>query len=117
MVHTNYTVASNGTIISQAGQVRHIGRLFFEDSLNDQIVEQGVYANNTHSRTYNEDDPVFDVQNANGYNAYAQYVIYRVCAALPNKSGIGPSSWAILYWTGYWDTSVSLAIICLFWIQ
>ncbi|KAF8604396.1 aromatic compound dioxygenase [Ceratobasidium sp. AG-I] len=72
MVHTNYSVSSNGTIISHAGQVRHIGRLFFEDSLNDQIVEQGVYANNNHSRTYNTDDPVFDVQNANGYNAYAQ---------------------------------------------
>lgn len=78
MVHTNDTVTSNGAILSHAGQVCHIVRLFFEDSLNDQIVEQGVYANNTCSSTYNEDGSVFDVQNANGYNAYAQTELLAV---------------------------------------
>ncbi|KAG8739920.1 hypothetical protein FRC10_004981 [Ceratobasidium sp. 414] len=71
MVHTNYSVASNGSIISHAGQVRHIGQVFFEDDLNEQIVTQGVYANTTQSRTYNIDDSILDSENADGYNAYA----------------------------------------------
>ncbi|QRV96241.1 intradiol ring-cleavage dioxygenase [Ceratobasidium sp. AG-Ba] len=71
MVHTNYSVATNGSIISHAGQVRHIGQIFFEDDLNNKIVNQGVYANTTQSRTYNTEDSILDSENADGYNAYA----------------------------------------------
>ncbi|CAE6458746.1 unnamed protein product [Rhizoctonia solani] len=71
MVHTNYSVASNGSIISHTGTVRHIGQLFFDDILNEKIVTQGVYANTTETRTYNDEDGILDSENADGYNAYA----------------------------------------------
>ncbi|CAE6443164.1 unnamed protein product [Rhizoctonia solani] len=71
MVHTNYSVATNGSIISQAGTVRHIGQLFFEDTLNEKILSQGIYANTTETRTYNDEDGILDSENADGYNAYA----------------------------------------------
>ncbi|CUA75812.1 hypothetical protein RSOLAG22IIIB_12000 [Rhizoctonia solani] len=71
MIHTNYSVATNGSIISHAGNVRHIGQLFFEDELNEKILSQGVYANTTESRTYNDEDGILDSENADGYNAYA----------------------------------------------
>jgi protocatechuate 3,4-dioxygenase beta subunit len=71
MIHTNYSVATNGSIISHAGSVRHIGQLFFDDELNEKIVTQGVYANTTETRTYNDEDSILDSENADGYNAYA----------------------------------------------
>ncbi|CAE6481167.1 unnamed protein product [Rhizoctonia solani] len=71
MIHTNYSVATNGLIISHAGNVRHIGQLFFEDELNEKILSQGVYANTTETRTYNDEDSILDSENADGYNAYA----------------------------------------------
>ncbi|CAE6450257.1 unnamed protein product [Rhizoctonia solani] len=71
MIHTNYSVATNGSIISHAGNVRHIGQLFFDDELNEKILSQGVYANTTESRTYNDEDSILDSENADGYNAYA----------------------------------------------
>ncbi|CAE6343752.1 unnamed protein product [Rhizoctonia solani] len=71
MVQTNYSVATNGSIISHAGSLHHIGQLFFEDTLNDAIVTQGVYANTTQSRTYNTEDNILDSENADGYNAIA----------------------------------------------
>ena len=30
MVHSNYSVADNGTVISAAGTVNHIGQIFYE---------------------------------------------------------------------------------------
>ncbi|CUA67340.1 hypothetical protein RSOLAG22IIIB_13403 [Rhizoctonia solani] len=69
MVQTNYSVAANGSIISHAGSLRHIGQLFFDDSLSDKIVTQGVYANTTQRRVYNSKDGIMDDQNADGYNA------------------------------------------------
>ncbi|CEL62341.1 hypothetical protein RSOLAG1IB_10394 [Rhizoctonia solani AG-1 IB] len=71
MIHTNYSVATNGSIVSHAGNVRHIGQLFFDDELNEKILSQGVYANTTESRTYNDEDSILDSENADGYNAYA----------------------------------------------
>ncbi|KAB5590140.1 hypothetical protein CTheo_6405 [Ceratobasidium theobromae] len=71
MIHTNYSVATNGSIISHAGNVRHIGQLFFDDALNEVILSQGVYANTTETRTYNDEDSILDSENADGYNAYA----------------------------------------------
>ncbi|KAG8710094.1 hypothetical protein FRC11_004883, partial [Ceratobasidium sp. 423] len=73
MIHTNYSVATNGSIISHAGNIRHIGQLFFDDELNEKILSQGVHANTTESRTYNDQDSILDSENADGYNAYASY--------------------------------------------
>jgi hypothetical protein len=69
MIQTNYSVATNGSIISHAGSLHHIGQLFFEETLNDKIVTQGVYANTTQIRTYNVEDSILDSENADGYNA------------------------------------------------
>ncbi|KAF8760387.1 protocatechuate 3-aspergillus oryzae [Rhizoctonia solani] len=66
---TNYSVATNGSIISHAGSLHHIGQLFFEETLNERIVTQGVYANTTQIRTYNAEDSILDSENADGYNA------------------------------------------------
>ena len=71
MVQTNYSVATNGSIISHAGSLHHMGQLFFEDTLNEKILTQGVYANTTQSRTYNTEDNILDSENADGYNAFA----------------------------------------------
>ncbi|KAF8690227.1 protocatechuate 3-aspergillus oryzae, partial [Rhizoctonia solani] len=69
MIQTNYSVATNGSIISHAGSLHHIGQLFFEETLNERIVTQGVYANTTQIRTYNAEDSILDSENADGYNA------------------------------------------------
>ncbi|KAH7344204.1 hypothetical protein B0J17DRAFT_566283, partial [Rhizoctonia solani] len=71
MVQTNYSVSTNGSIISYAGSLHHIGQLFFKDMLNDAIVTQGVYANMTQSHTYNTEDNILDSKNADGYSAIA----------------------------------------------
>ncbi|CAE6457954.1 unnamed protein product, partial [Rhizoctonia solani] len=44
---------------------------FFDDELNEKILSQGVYADTTESRTYNDEDSILDSENADGYNAYA----------------------------------------------
>ncbi|CAE6468942.1 unnamed protein product [Rhizoctonia solani] len=70
MVHINYSAITNRSIISHAGTVRHIGQLFFSNALNKEILSQGFYANNTETRTYNDEDNISDSENADGYNAH-----------------------------------------------
>ncbi|KAG8737022.1 hypothetical protein FRC11_002270 [Ceratobasidium sp. 423] len=42
MIHTNYSVITNGLVISHAGNVCYIGQLFFDDKLNENILSQGA---------------------------------------------------------------------------
>ncbi|CCO32557.1 hypothetical protein RSOLAG1IB_05321 [Rhizoctonia solani AG-1 IB] len=71
MVQTGYQVASNGSIVSHAGQVRHMGQIFFEESLNDQVLAHTAYQGTTQSRTRNDQDSILRTGSSNGYNALA----------------------------------------------
>ncbi|CEL63682.1 hypothetical protein RSOLAG1IB_05443 [Rhizoctonia solani AG-1 IB] len=71
MVQTNYTVFANGTIGSKLGDLHHIGQIFFDDALNDQVVALPTYSNTTHTRTRNEQDGILRGANTDGYNSYA----------------------------------------------
>ncbi|CCO31897.1 hypothetical protein BN14_05948 [Rhizoctonia solani AG-1 IB] len=71
MVQTNYTVFANGTIGSKLGDLHHIGQIFFDDALNDQVVGLPTYSNTTHTRTRNEQDGILRGANTDGYNSYA----------------------------------------------
>lgn len=72
MVQTNYTVATNGSIISHAGQVHHVGQIFFDEAMNTQVLAQPAYVNTTQVRTVNDDDSILAEENADGFNAYAE---------------------------------------------
>ncbi|QRV72882.1 intradiol ring-cleavage dioxygenase [Ceratobasidium sp. AG-Ba] len=74
MIQTNYTVFSNGvisTIGSKQGDVHHIGQIFFDESLNDQVLAQPAYQNTTQIRTLNTQDGFIQGANADGYNSFA----------------------------------------------
>ncbi|KAG8958208.1 hypothetical protein FRC03_009355 [Tulasnella sp. 419] len=75
MVHTNYTISSNGTIVSDSGSLLHIGQMFFEESLNDRVFASSVYAANTNSRTTNSQDSIFAQESADGNDAYVDAVL------------------------------------------
>ncbi|KAG8962858.1 hypothetical protein FRC03_003701 [Tulasnella sp. 419] len=69
MVHTDWTMSSNGTIVSSSGSLVHIGQMFFEESLNTQVSATSPYSTNTNSRTTNSQDGIFSQSNANGNDA------------------------------------------------
>ncbi|CAE6522680.1 unnamed protein product [Rhizoctonia solani] len=71
MVQTNYTVFANGTVGSKLGDLHHIGQIFFDDALNDQVVALPTYSNTTHTRTRNEQDGILQGANTDGYNSFA----------------------------------------------
>lgn len=71
MVHTDYQIASNGTLISHAGSLVHIGQIFFDESVNNAVYATSVYAANKNSRTLNSADSIFAQENANGNDAIA----------------------------------------------
>ncbi|KAG8910166.1 hypothetical protein FRC02_007361 [Tulasnella sp. 418] len=70
MVHINYTISSNGTIVSNSGSLLHIGQMFFKESFNDQVFATSAYAANTKSHTTNEEDSIFAEESADGNNAF-----------------------------------------------
>lgn len=75
MVHTNYTIASNGTLISHAGSLNHIGQIFFDDTFSDTIFNTSYYLANTNSRTFNDEDSIFAEENADGNDAIADTIL------------------------------------------
>lgn len=98
VIHTNYSIASNGTLVSHAGQVRHIvrasrllcppppqhsrvglttpfptqGQIFFPEDMNDEVFSQEPYNDSHHRRTTNEEDGIFRRgAGRGGYDAFA----------------------------------------------
>ncbi|KAJ1301976.1 hypothetical protein OPQ81_000812 [Rhizoctonia solani] len=71
MVQTNYQVANNGSIISHAGQVRHMGQIYFDEGLNDQVLAHSAYQGTSQRRTRNNQDGILSTGSGNGYNAVA----------------------------------------------
>lgn len=58
MVHTNWAARDNGTLVSDAGSVNHIGQFFFEESWNDKVFAEEPYKSNTQIRTLNSQDGI-----------------------------------------------------------
>ncbi|CAE6438023.1 unnamed protein product [Rhizoctonia solani] len=83
--------STNGSIVSHAGQVRHIGQLFFDEDLNTQVLAQPAYLDTTQTRTVNDDDDILATENADGYNAFA-------------------ASWALMFLKGFWRILVTLGV-------
>jgi len=72
IVLTNYTINANGTIGQEAGKIRHIGQIFFEESWSELVLATSPYNEETIERTLNDVDRVYLAQNTAGYNATAQ---------------------------------------------
>ncbi|KAK0472505.1 aromatic compound dioxygenase [Armillaria novae-zelandiae] len=70
MVHLNWESSANGTLVSHAGSLVHIGQFFFDEDWNDQIYAIDPYTTTTQSRTYNEQDSILQEENSNGNSAY-----------------------------------------------
>ncbi|KIY72338.1 aromatic compound dioxygenase, partial [Cylindrobasidium torrendii FP15055 ss-10] len=67
---TDYEVADNGTIISHAGSLVHIGQFFFDEDWNDQVYAIEPYVSNTNNRTLNTQDGILAEANTDGYNSF-----------------------------------------------
>ncbi|KAF9052381.1 aromatic compound dioxygenase [Hymenopellis radicata] len=72
MVHLNYEVADNGTLISHGGSVLHIGQFFFDESWNDDVFATEPYTSNTQTRTLNSADGILNEANSDGNNAFLE---------------------------------------------
>ncbi|KAK0184816.1 aromatic compound dioxygenase [Armillaria mellea] len=70
MVHLNWETSANGTLVSHAGSLVHIGQFFFDEDWNDQIYAIDPYTTTTQSRTYNEEDSILQEENSDGNSAY-----------------------------------------------
>ncbi|KEP49175.1 putative protocatechuate 3,4-dioxygenase beta subunit, partial [Rhizoctonia solani 123E] len=75
VVTTNWTYLTNGTVVSKSGNTRHIGQLFFEEELSDQVLATPAYQNTTQVRLENYRDSILAVQNAQGHNAFVDPVL------------------------------------------
>ncbi|CUM57110.1 unnamed protein product [Debaryomyces fabryi] len=65
--HQNATVLLNNTI--SGGDVNHIGQIFFNQTLLDEVALLEPYVSNQQSRTSNTDDSIYQEENSNGYDA------------------------------------------------
>ncbi|KAG8863901.1 hypothetical protein FRC20_010475 [Serendipita sp. 405] len=72
MIHQNISYHNNGTIISASGNLRHIGQVFFDEALNDEVLAQAAYQGTGQSRTYNAQDGILEQANSGGYSAFAE---------------------------------------------
>lgn len=70
MVHMNWEKSANGTLISHAGTVAHIGQFFFDEAWNDKVFVLEPYTTNTNNRTLNTQDSILSEETANGNNAF-----------------------------------------------
>ncbi|KAF8743508.1 Ferredoxin-fold anticodon binding domain, partial [Rhizoctonia solani] len=68
MIHTGWTKSTNGTIVSKSGSLRHIGQLFFQESLNDRVLALSPYTSTNQRRTLNTQDGIYAQQNSRGFN-------------------------------------------------
>ncbi|KAK0473653.1 aromatic compound dioxygenase [Armillaria luteobubalina] len=57
--------SANGTLVSHAGSLVHIGQFFFDEDWNDQVYDIDPYTTTAQSRTYNEQDSILQEENSN----------------------------------------------------
>jgi protocatechuate 3,4-dioxygenase beta subunit len=70
MVHKDWVMADNGTLISHAGTIVHNGQFFFHEGWNDRVFAHPPYTSNHNKRTLNKDDHILWEENADGNNAF-----------------------------------------------
>lgn len=70
MVHQNITYNTNGTYTSRSGSLVHIGQMFFDETLANQVVATSPYSDTTMTRSYNADDSILAQENSAGYSAF-----------------------------------------------
>ncbi|KDN34881.1 hypothetical protein RSAG8_12068, partial [Rhizoctonia solani AG-8 WAC10335] len=75
IVTTNWTYLTNGTVVSKSGNTRHIGQIFFDEELSDQVLATPAYQNSTQIRLENYRDAILSVQNSHGHNAFVDPVM------------------------------------------
>ena len=69
--HTEWTLRSNGTLVS--GNTRSTGQLFFDEELSQQIMALEPYASHTQiERTTNDVDSIYSGETVNGWNPVVQ---------------------------------------------
>lgn len=66
--HQNATVLLNNTL--SGGDVNHIGQLFFNQTVLDEVSLSEPYVSNQQTQTDNTDDSIFEQENSNGYDAF-----------------------------------------------
>ncbi|KIM22474.1 hypothetical protein M408DRAFT_322976 [Serendipita vermifera MAFF 305830] len=72
MIHQNIQTNANGTFTSSSGSLRHIGQIFFDETLNTEVLAQTAYAANGRSHTLNSQDSILAQENSGGNSAYAK---------------------------------------------
>ncbi|KAG6844759.1 hypothetical protein H0H87_003982 [Tephrocybe sp. NHM501043] len=70
MVHKDWSQNENGTLVSHAGSLVHIGQFFFDEAWNDQVFDKAPYNTNHQTRTLNSQDGILTQANSGGNNAY-----------------------------------------------
>ncbi|GMF25056.1 unnamed protein product [Phytophthora lilii] len=71
MTHSGGTVLANGTY--SGGRVSHVGQLFFDQSLINEVQSTVVYAENSNAVTTNEDDSIALQSAADDFDPFVQY--------------------------------------------
>ncbi|KAG6824448.1 hypothetical protein H0H93_002023 [Arthromyces matolae] len=72
MIHKDWKQASNGTLISAAGSLLHIGQFFFDETWNNEIFATAPYNTTDQQRTLNSEDSILDQENSDGNNAFVK---------------------------------------------
>ncbi|KIM83257.1 hypothetical protein PILCRDRAFT_819495 [Piloderma croceum F 1598] len=72
MVHKDWVMSENGTLVSHSGTVVHNGQFFFHEKWNDMIYAERPYTDNKNRRTLNKDDHILSEENADGNNAFLE---------------------------------------------
>lgn len=72
MVRVNQTIRDDGTVDSSSGSVIHIGQIFFNEDILDQILATEGYSDTSNNRTYNKDDSILAQASADGATPFAE---------------------------------------------
>lgn len=70
MTHMDWSMSDNGTLVSHAGSLTHVGQFFMDETWNDEVFTLEPYTSNTNSRTLNTEDGILSEQNSDGYNGF-----------------------------------------------
>jgi hypothetical protein len=85
MTHRNQTVLANNTI--SGGTINHVGQIFFDQSLNDEVAKLPPYNTNTLFKTSNKNDMIMATGTAGNADNVVNYVL------LGNKLEDGIFAW------------------------
>jgi hypothetical protein len=69
--HLNYTVLPNNTI--QGGRIAHIGQIYFDQDLLDQVLKVSPYDTNKQFRMHNNNDMIMALASSGGFDPVLEY--------------------------------------------